>query len=57
MTVSPRVGVADTLAATYRDAFGDSEETVWFVRDKQGRVSAMHFGSGRAWDFVSPRVR
>ena len=57
VTVSPRVGVADTLAATYRDAFGDSEETVWFVRDKQGRVSAMHFGSGRAWDFVSPRVR
>jgi predicted component of type VI protein secretion system len=49
--------VADTLAATYRDAFGGSEETVWFVRDKQGRVSAMHFGSGRAWDFVSSRVK
>jgi CubicO group peptidase (beta-lactamase class C family) len=57
VTVSPRVGVADTLAATYRDAFGGSEETVWFVRDKQGRVSAMHFGSGRAWDFVSSRVK
>jgi hypothetical protein len=57
VTVSPRVGVTDTLPATYRDAFGDSEETVWFVRDKQGRVSAMHFGSGRAWDFVSPRVK
>jgi hypothetical protein len=57
VTVSPRVGITDTLPATYRDAFGDSEETVWFVRDKQGRVSAMHFGSGRAWDFVSPRVK
>ncbi len=57
LTVSPRVGVTDTLPATYRDAFGDSEETVWFVRNKQGGVSAMHFGSGRAWDFVSTRVK
>ena len=32
---------------------GASDETP----DKQGRVSAMHFGSARAWDFVSPRVK
>ena len=57
LTVSPRVGVTDTLSATYRDAFGNSEETVWFMRDKRGRVTAMHSGSGRAWDFVSLRVR
>lgn len=57
LTISPRVGVTDTLTATYRDAFGDGEETAWFVRDKQGRVTAMHFGSGRAWDFVSTRLR
>jgi hypothetical protein len=44
------------MPATYRDAFGDSGETAWFVRDTRGRVSAMHFGSGRAWDFVSARV-
>jgi CubicO group peptidase (beta-lactamase class C family) len=56
LVISPRAGVADTMPATYRDAFGDSGETAWFVRDKQGRVSAMHFGSGRAWDFVSARL-
>ncbi|WP_373067611.1 serine hydrolase domain-containing protein [Gemmatimonas sp.] len=57
LTVSPRVGVVDTLSATYRDAFVNGDETVWFVRDKQGRATAMHFGSGRAWDFVSARVK
>lgn len=57
LTISPRVGVSDTLSASYRDAFGDGDETIWFVRDKQGRVTAMHFGSARAWDFVSTRVR
>ncbi len=57
LTVSPRVGMVDTISATYRDAFVNGVETVWFVRNKQGRVTAMHFGSGRAWDFVSPRVK
>jgi len=57
LTVSPRVGVVDTLSTTYRDAFVNGDETVWFVRDKQGRVTAMHFGSARAWDFVSRRVK
>ena len=37
--------------------WGDGDETAWFVRDKRGRVTAMHFGSARAWDFVSVRVR
>jgi hypothetical protein len=57
LTITPRVGVTDTLPASYRDAFGDGGETAWFVRDKQGRVTVMHFGSGRAWDFVSSRVK
>ena len=57
LTISPRVGVTDTLPASYRDAFGNGEATAWFVRDKQGRVTVMHFGSGRAWDFVSSRVK
>ena len=57
LTISPRVGVTDTLPASYRDAFGDGGETAWFVRDKQGRVTVMHFSSGRAWDFVSTRLR
>jgi len=57
LTVSSRVGVVDTLPATYHDAFRNGDETVCFVRDRQGRVTAMHFGSGRAWDFVSPRVK
>ena len=56
LTVSPRVGAVDTLAATYRDAFANGGGTAWFTRDGKGRVTAMHFGSARAWDFVSVRV-
>jgi len=57
LTVSSRVGVVDTLPATYHDAFRNGDETVCFVRDRQGRVTAMHFGSARVGNFVSPRVK
>lgn len=57
IVVSPRAGVADTMPATYRDAFGGAGGTVWFIRDRKGQVTEMHFGSSRAWDFVSTRLR
>ena len=56
LTVSPRVGAVDTLTPTYRDAFSAGGGSAWFTRDAKGRVTAMHFGSARAWDFVSVRV-
>ncbi len=60
LTVSPRAGVADTVRAHYRDAtrdaFVNGGNAVWFTRDQRGRVTAMHFGSARVWDFVSARA-
>lgn len=56
LTLSPGAGRVETLRPAYRDAFEGSGETVWFTRDRRGRVTAMHFGSGRAWDFVLTRV-
>jgi CubicO group peptidase (beta-lactamase class C family) len=51
-----RPGAESTLQPAFRDAFTDDGESVWFVRDKKGRVEAMHFGSGRAWDVVAKRI-
>ena len=55
-----RAGVADTATSLYReknrDAFASGGDAVWFERDAKGRVTAMHFGSSRVWDFVSVRV-
>jgi CubicO group peptidase (beta-lactamase class C family) len=56
LTVSPRPGAVDTLVPTYRDAFDMRGGSAWFTRDRRGRVTALHFGSARAWDFVSVRV-
>ena len=56
LTVSPRPGVRTVLRPTWRDAFDGSGESVWFTRDPKGRVTAMHFGAGRVWDFVSKRI-
>ncbi|MCC7052918.1 MAG: serine hydrolase [Gemmatimonadaceae bacterium] len=55
LTVSPRVGVSTTLTPAWRDAFSAPGGSVWFARDARGRVTAMHFGSSRAWDFVLTR--
>ena len=57
LTLSPRVGVVDTLVPTYRDAFTMSGGSAWFTRDPKGRVIRLHFGSARGWDFVLDRVR
>ncbi len=60
ITVSPRAGVVDTATALYRektrDAFTSGGDAVWFDRDAKGRVTAMHFGSARVWDFMSTRI-
>ena len=56
LTVSPRHGVRTVLRPTWRDAFEGNGESVWFTRDRKGRVTAMHFGASRVWDFVSVRV-
>jgi CubicO group peptidase (beta-lactamase class C family) len=56
LTLSPRSGVVQTLRPTWADAFSARGYSVWFTRDSKGRVNAMHFGSARAWDFVSQRV-
>ena len=57
LTVSPRHGVRTVLRPTWRDAFEGSGDAVWFTRDGRGRVTAMHFGTSRVWDFVSVRVQ
>ena len=51
-----RPGAEGNWQPAFRDAFRDDGESVWFTRDKKGRVTAMHFGSGRAWDVVAKRV-
>lgn len=56
LTLSPRVGVVDSLVPTYKDAFSNAETAVWFTRDAKGRVNAMHFGAARVWNFVSTRI-
>ena len=56
LAVSPRVGVMQLLTPTYRDAFSSGSDAIWFTRDAKGKVAAMHFGSARAWDFVSMRT-
>lgn len=56
LTVSPRAGIVGSMIPRYKDAFDQDGEMIWFVRDAKGRVTAMHIGSGRAWDFVATRV-
>lgn len=51
-----RPGAEGNWQPAFRDAFRDDGESVWFTRDQKGRVIAMHFGSGRAWDVMARRV-
>jgi len=52
-----RPGAEGRLKPTFRDAFEDGGDAVWFTRDKKGRVEAMHVGSARAWDVTAKRVQ
>jgi hypothetical protein len=56
LTLSPRVGVVDTLVPMTRDGFRMSGGDAWFTRDPKGQVTQLHFGSARGWDFVLQRV-
>lgn len=56
LTLFMRPGAQGALRPTYRNAFSDDGEAVWFTRNKKGRVEAMHMGSARAWDVVAKRV-
>src|SRR6185503_15941513 len=41
----------------YKDHFNVQGYTVWFTRDKNGKVSGMHVGAGRMRDMPFVRVK
>jgi YD repeat-containing protein len=49
--------VVVTVRPTLPDAFARGGTAVWFTRDRNGRVAAMHFSESRVWDLVLPRAR
>jgi hypothetical protein len=57
LTLSTRPGVVVTVRPTLPDAFARGGTAVWFTRDRNGRVAAMHFSESRVWDLVLPRAR
>jgi len=56
LTLSLRPGRTMTLRPIYTDAFTRGGGSVWFSRDRSGRVDAMHFSEARLWNLVIPRV-
>lgn len=56
LRASARPGVTVTLRPAYPDAFARGGTTIWFSRDRAGRVVAMHVSEGRLWDLVMPRI-
>lgn len=57
LTLTARPGVVLSLRPAYPDAFTVRGSTVWFTRDRSGRVTAMHVGESRVWDLVFHKVR
>jgi len=57
LTVIARPGSTLQLAPAFSDGFESGGSTVWFTRDRRGRVVAMHAGESRMWDLVIPRLR
>ena len=57
LTLSPRVGSVHTLRPAYPDGFTSRGTTVWFTRDRGGRVTAMHLSESRVWDLVVSKTR
>lgn len=55
--VQVRPGSRWPLRPAYRDAFTTFGTTVWFSRDRRGRVEAAHLSSSRMWDLVARRIR
>jgi len=56
LRVTLRPGRTIPLVPTYTDGFRAGSSSVWFTRDRRGRVAAMHVGQSRVWDLVAPRV-
>jgi CubicO group peptidase (beta-lactamase class C family) len=58
LVLSVRRGDRRMLTPAYLDAFtGGGLGTVWFTRDANGSVDAMHFSSGRLWNLTLVRQR
>ncbi|GIW53213.1 MAG: hypothetical protein KatS3mg081_2568 [Gemmatimonadales bacterium] len=57
LALTVRPGVVLSLQPSYPDAFTVRGSTVWFSRDRSGRVTAMHVSESRVWDLVFQRVR
>ena len=56
LEISPRGGYVEGANPIVKDGFTGLGGNVWFVRDARGRVTAMHFGSARVWDFVATKL-
>jgi CubicO group peptidase (beta-lactamase class C family) len=56
LVIVRRAGIAATLRPVYRDAFTAEDGTVWFTRDRRGRVAAAHFSDSRLWDLVMEKT-
>jgi CubicO group peptidase (beta-lactamase class C family) len=56
LTYSRRPGTSITVRPTHQDAFARGGGAVWFTRDRDGRVAAMHVSDGRMWNLVLARV-
>jgi CubicO group peptidase (beta-lactamase class C family) len=53
LELRPRISLP--LRPVYPDAFSARGSTVWFSRDRAGRVTAMHISESRLWDLVLVR--
>jgi CubicO group peptidase (beta-lactamase class C family) len=57
LTLTLRPGRPLPLRPAYPDAFTVRGSTVWFSRDRSGRIAAMHVGESRVWDLVFAKTR
>lgn len=56
LTLTFRPGRSLTLRPVYPDAFTRGGGTIWFTRDRNGRVTALHISESRVWNLVLRRV-
>ena len=57
LVIRRRPGFTAALTPTYYDAFETPESTLWFVRDRTGRVTGLSMGMGRVRELKFRRVR
>jgi hypothetical protein len=57
LTLTLRPGRPLPLRPVYPDAFTLRGSTVWFSRDRDGRITTMHVGEPRVWDLVFLKTR